>query len=117
VRRCQGYARDWGYGGLLMTNLFAFRATDPQVMKAAPDPIGPDNDLYLRNTAKKAGLVVAAWGNHGAFQGRSQEVVRMLKEAGAELRCLKMTGQGEPGHPLYLPKNLQPISLSTFPHR
>jgi hypothetical protein len=112
VRRCQGYAQAWGYGGLVMTNLFAFRATDPRVMKAAPDPVGPENDRYLLDAARRAGLVMATWGNHGAFRGRSREVVGMLKGEGVELMCLKMTGQGEPGHPLYLPKNLQSIKLT-----
>jgi len=111
VRRCLGYAKQWGYGRMVMLNIFAFRATDPRVMKAAPDPVGPENDRYLLEASRRAHLVVAAWGNHGAFRGRSKRVVEMLRQAGVELRCLKLTGQGEPGHPLYLPKNLQPVRL------
>lgn len=116
VRRCLGYAKKWGYGRMVMLNIFAFRATDPRAMKAAADPVGPGNDTFLLDSAKRSALVVAAWGNHGAFQGRSKYVVGMLKKAGVELHCLKLTGQGEPGHPLYLPKDLQPVSLALKSH-
>ena len=51
VRRCINYAKAWGYAGLCMTNLFAYRATDPVVMKAVAEPIGPDNDRYLAECA------------------------------------------------------------------
>lgn len=111
VRRCIGYARAWGYGGLIMTNVFAFRATDPNDMKAAPDPVGPNNDRWLIECARTAGLVVAAWGNDGAFQGRGRQVVEMMRQAGVQLMCLRTTQGGAPGHPLYLPGKLRPIPL------
>ena len=44
IRRCIRFARDWGYGGLLMGNLYALRATDPQELTRAvepPDTISP----------------------------------------------------------------------------
>jgi len=75
VRRCLGYAKQWGFGGMIMLNIFAFRATNPRVMKAAADPVGPDNDGCLTTVANRVTLVVAAWGNDGAFRGRSREVV------------------------------------------
>ena len=105
IRRCIDYARRWGYGGLYVTNIFAFRATDPKVMKAAPDPIGPENDRWLRKTAKRAGLVVAAWGTHGAFKDRAQEVIEQIPN----LHCFRITQNGWPEHPLYLPKSLTPV--------
>jgi hypothetical protein len=111
VRRCLGYAKSWGYGRMMMLNIFAFRATDPRVMKTSSDPVGPENDTFLLNSAKRSTLVVCAWGNDGAYRGRSRQVVEMLLEAGVELMCLRLTKQGEPGHPLYLPKNLQPLLL------
>ena len=57
-----------------MTNLFAYRATLPEVMKATSDPVGPDNDEYLRALAADAGVVVAAWGANGTHKGRDAEV-------------------------------------------
>lgn len=104
IRRCVGFAKDWGYSGLCMTNLFAFRATDPAKMLAAPDPVGPDNDKVLQELAQNAGVVVAAWGTHGAHLKRDAHVRSLLPR----LHCLWLTKAGFPGHPLYLPKNLTP---------
>lgn len=106
IRRCVAFARSWGYSGLLMTNLFAWRATDPRDMLAADDPVGPDNDQTLRATWLAAGITVAAWGTHGTHQGRDAHVRAMLPA----LHCLRLTKDGHPGHPLYLPRNLPPLA-------
>jgi len=105
IRRCIGYARAWGYAGLCMTNLFAFRARSPKVMKVAEDPIGPDNDRAFLDMAKCAGVIVAAWGVHGAYRQRDEQVRKMLPH----LHYLRLTKEGFPGHPLFLPKELQPV--------
>src|ERR1700693_1820950 len=102
VERQQRRARQLGYGRLVVTNLFAFRATDPRDMKAAGEPVGPENDRHILEAAKEAGIVICAWGIHGAFLGRSKAVRTMLREAGVKLHRLEMTKGGEPGHPLYL---------------
>lgn len=105
IRRCIGFARAWGYGGLVMANLFAWRDTAPAGMMAAADPVGPDNDRVLQAEHVRAALTVAAWGAHGAHLGRD-EVVRALLP---RLHCLRLTKHGHPGHPLYLPASLQPV--------
>lgn len=105
VTRCIGYAKDWGYAGLCMMNLFAFRATLPKDMKAVGDPIGPDNNSALIAMAEKVAIVVATWGNHGKYMERAETVKKMLPE----LYCLRLTKSGCPAHPLYLPKDLRPI--------
>ena len=107
IRRCIGFAKAWGYGGLCMANLFAFRATQPAAMKAAHDPVGPDNDHALRESAERAGLLVAAWGVHGAHQDRAAAVMAMLPG----IHCLRLTKDGHPGHPLYLPRGLKPVVM------
>jgi hypothetical protein len=104
IRRCVAFAKAWGYGGLFMTNLFAFRATDPADMKRAADPYGWDNDHTLTSLARRAGIVVAAWGAHGAYQGRDRSVRLLVPN----LHYLRLTKAGHPGHPLYLPANLTP---------
>jgi len=106
IRRCVAFARMWGYGGLMMTNLFAWRATDPHDMLAAEDPVGPDNDQTLRACWLNAAITVAAWGTHGTHQGRGAHVRAMLPA----LHCLRLTKDRHPGHPLYLPKNLPPLA-------
>ena len=91
-----------------MGNIFGFRATDPKVMKAAKDPIGPDNNAWLLKLHDEADLTVGAWGNHGEFLNRGKEVVELI----SDLKCLKITGKRFPSHPLYLPKSLKPIPYS-----
>lgn len=111
VTRCINYAKAWGYGGIYMMNIFAFRATDPRDMKAAPDPVGPENNHFLWKTAAKAGLpLIAAWGTHGTFQNREHQVLELLKRE-FPIYCLGKTKDGHPKHPLYLKKDLNPIPL------
>ena len=108
IRRVIGFSKAWGFSGLCMTNLFAFAATQPRVMLAEPDPVGPDNDAHLIELAKDAGVVVAAWGTHGRHRGRDAEVKFLLPN----LNYLALTKDGHPGHPLYLPADLKPIAWS-----
>jgi hypothetical protein len=105
IRRCIAFAQVWGYSGLCMTNLFAWRATQPTEMMRAPDPVGPENDTWLLKTASQAAIVIAAWGVHGAFAGRDLVVRQML----SRLSYLRLTKNGYPEHLLYLPKTLLPV--------
>jgi hypothetical protein len=104
IRRCMSFAQSWGYDGLCMVNLFAYRATLPEKMKRARDPVGPETDKWLKRLAKKADVVIAAWGVHGQFMQRDQAVQQLV----APLHYLRLTKRGYPGHPLYLPKTLEP---------
>src|SRR6059058_2607536 len=101
--RARLFAERWGYGALIVTNLFGWRATDPQDMKAAREPVGRGNDRAILRAAREAGIVVCAWGNHGAHLGRSVAVQTMLAKAGVRTHVLRMNSGGEPAHPLYLP--------------
>ena len=104
VRRCIGYAKDWGYTAICMTNIFAYRATLPGDMMAVSDPVGPQNDSALVEVAQDACIVIAAWGVNGSYLNRGEEVQKLLPN----LHYLKLTKEGFPAHPLYLPKNLKP---------
>lgn len=106
IRRCVAFAKAWGYAGLCMTNLFAFRATQPKDMLRVTDPIGPDNDDHLQAVSIGAGVIVAAWGTNGTHMERDVAVRRMLPD----LHYLALTKAGHPGHPLYLPKTLTPAA-------
>jgi len=107
-RRCVGFARAWGFGAYVMTNIFAYRSTDPKGLLTVDDPVGPENDIAIRRVAFDANLVVAAWGVHGALHDRGAQVVKMLQEMGVTVLCLGTTKAGHPRHPLYLPKNVKP---------
>lgn len=102
VRRCIGFARAWGFGGLVMTNVCAYRSTDPRMLLTVVDPIGPDNDDHLKTQAAAAGLVLAAWSAHPLAIALGPGVAAML--APVPLRCLGRTRGGAPRHPLYVPK-------------
>lgn len=103
IRRCIGFAKRWGYGGLVMLNLFAYRSTDPRGLKVAADPVGPENDETLLRVTAEAGCVIAAWGAHGALFGRDAAVRRLL--AHLTLDHLGLTKAGHPRHPLYLARS------------
>jgi len=105
IRKCIGFAKRWGYSALCMTNLFAFRATDPRKMMGYSKPVGPDNDRWLAATAREADRIIAAWGTKGEFMGRAEEVLKLLHN----VECLRKTGQGFPEHPLYVPYETRPI--------
>ena len=106
--RARLYAERWGYGALIVTNIFGWRATDPEEMKAVRDPVGRGNDRAILRAAQESAIVVCAWGNHGAHRGRSEAVRELLRKAKIEARVLRMNAGGEPAHPLYLPANLKP---------
>jgi hypothetical protein len=113
ARRCVNYARSWGYAGLVITNLFALRSTDPRALRTAADPIGPDNDRHLVEQARPAPLVVCGWGNHGPLRGRAAAVLGLFRREGIALHCLRLSKDGHPCHPLYLPGDLKPIPFTT----
>lgn len=105
IRRCIGFARRERRRRLWMLNLFAFRATDPKVMKRADDPVGANNDKALLAVAGTPGaLVVACWGAHGDHQDRGRQVLALLLDAGITVHTLGWTKGGHPKHPLYLSK-------------
>lgn len=108
--RARDYAERWGYGALIVTNVFGWRATDPDDMKAAEDPVGPGNDAAIVKAAKTSALVVCAWGNHGGYRSRSKEILQTLRARNISLHCLRLNANGEPAHPLYLPGSLRPCA-------
>lgn len=107
--RARAYAERWGYGALIVTNLFAWRATDPEVMKQAQEPVGRSSNQAILRAARQCGVVVCAWGNHGAHLGRAATVLANLRGAGVPLHALRITAEGQPSHPLYLPGKLRPV--------
>ena len=114
VERCERRARTLGFGAFRVTNIFAFRATDPKVMRAEADPVGPANDAAIVESARDwlrggADALVCAWGTHGAHLGRGPAVERLLRETRRELPVLGLTQAGHPQHPLYISYDRQPV--------
>jgi len=108
VERCERRARALGFDGFAVANIFAYRATDPKVMRAVVDPVGPGNDVAILERADWAGAVICAWGTHGLYLGRGQAVEAELRGAGRPLQHLGLTQGGQPRHPLYVGYDRQP---------
>lgn len=104
IRRCCGFARTWGLGGIVVVNLFAYRATDCRVLAGLSSAvaIGPDNDRAILAACRRrdARLLVAGWGLRGDLYWRDRRVRTLLR--GRPLLCLGRTAGGAPRHPLYV---------------
>lgn len=101
IRRCMGFAWDWGYLVMKVVNLFAMRATDPRKLRTATrDPIGHLNPGVLRSEAAGANTIVAAWGAGGSYLGQDEKVKKLLGDY--TLCCLGKTAKGHPRHPLFV---------------
>ncbi len=111
IRRCIGFAKAWGYSGLVLGNAFALRSTDPAALYVHDDPVGPDNDAALAAIARDAERVVCGWGTNGRHKDRGAAVLTMLRSAGATPMALSLTAGGSPGHPLYLRADAQPFPV------
>lgn len=109
LRRIRGFTMREGGTVFVMTNLFAWRDTDPKKMKVAADPIGPENDALLVETAAASDVIVCAWGTHGGFRDRARAVVERLRQHHV-LMCLGWNADGSPLHPLYVP-GMTPLQL------
>ena len=108
VERCERRARTLGYGGFRVTNIFAWRDTDPKAMRAALDPVGPANDAAILEGTAWANTVVAAWGTHGAHLDRGAHVEALLRASAQPVYHLGITKDGHPKHPLYISYSEQP---------
>lgn len=113
VERCERRAYAGGFAGLIVMNIFAICATDPDDMKAAGDPVGPENDDHIGQVLALATLaaaggqalawkICAGWGIHGSHLGRDRVVSALFERAGVPLYCLGVTASGQPRHPLYV---------------
>lgn len=102
IRRCVGFSKREGAGGLEVLNLFALRATNPDALLSAADPIGPDNDEWIREILHPHSRVICAWGAHGSLRDRASSVVRRLRDSGINLQALGLTAHRQPKHPLYI---------------
>jgi len=110
VERCERRARALGFGAFRVTNIFAWRDTDPRAMRAAEDPVGPENDEAIRDACRWAHRTICAWGLHGAHLDRGPTVERMLRAIGTPLYHLGLSKTGHPKHPLYIAYAEEPRS-------
>jgi hypothetical protein len=106
IRRCIGFAKAWGYDGLGVVNLYAYRSTDPKALKNVIDPIGPDNTATILNVLTHNKDFVCAWGAN-ASRARSEGVLSILRVGKANIYVLGLTKEGKPRHPLFMPASAE----------
>lgn len=110
VARCESRARREGYGGLLISNLFSLRSTDPLGLRKTPKPNHPRNDSFVLLNAMRSERTICAWGSHAMIRSivapRAAHVLSILRAREIRLHVLKLTKDGHPWHPLYLPDSL-----------
>jgi hypothetical protein len=113
IRRCIGFAKSWGYGGLYVCNLFAYRATNPKELLNADNPFGNDNSLHIKNIANETETIICAWGNKPILHKvlKNKNPYKLLGLESSKLYYLQFSKDNVPKHPLYLNSNLQPIQI------
>lgn len=108
VERCERRARALGFGAFRVTNIFAWRDTDPRAMRAVEDPVGPANDQTILEGCDWADQIIAAWGSHGDHRNHGAHIAGLLRDTGREVYALGLTKAGHPKHPLYIAYTQQP---------
>lgn len=114
IRKCMKYARAWGFGGIYVVNLFAFRASKPvNLPKDIDEATGPYNVDYVYEVLGAMDMV-AAWGAHDqALASPIRRQVLMTGRAHSQMispvLALGLTKHGEPRHPLYMKDDVEPV--------
>lgn len=103
IRRCVAYSTAWGYGAILVGNVFPYRATDPRELTGA-DRDGVGNWLHIRQMSLEASLIVCAWGANPLCVHSRENVVRCVHDR--PIRCLGLSPTGAPFHPLQRTRKL-----------
>jgi hypothetical protein len=116
VTRMMGFAKQWGFGRMDVVNLFAFRSSNPKALLGVADPVGPENDNHIAQAVAEAEVIVAGWGSSipRKLLWRRDSVRRLL--VGKTVMCLNKTEEGDPRHPLYLPKTV-PLEVLWQPNQ
>jgi hypothetical protein len=102
IRKIIKFSKSWGYGGVYVGNLYAFRSTDPKALRHTHDPVGEDNIEHITKLISLSDIVVYAWGNKNMEPDWLRELVDTPY-------CIDISKNGNiPKHPLYLKGDLQP---------
>jgi hypothetical protein len=106
VTKWDGFTVRFGGSRLIVGNPYAFCATDVRELASAADPIGPENDRYLREIIAEADILVPCWGNRSKvpprLRSRFDDLADMIFAAGKPVKVFGFTKSGDPLHPLML---------------
>lgn len=108
IKRCMNFAKTWNCGGIKVVNVFAYRATNPKELLKVQNPIGIENEKYIREALINAGLIILAWGSSCTKLKKGYLKVKELLKNIELFYCLGITNDGFPKHPLYLSGTTMP---------
>lgn len=116
IRRCINFAKSWGFGGLMVGNLFAYRATNPKELLNVLDPAGEENQKFLDEMFETCETIVCAWGNSKIVSTihKRDSGYKPLGPSKDRLHYLELSNDGTPKHPLYLKGDLKPIQYKIY---
>lgn len=110
IRRCIGFAKSWGFGGLYVGNLFAFRSPNPKDLLTEDNPVGKMNCYHLNSMSLKCDMVVCAWGNKPILN-KMKAKMPLIYDKASKRHYIELSKDGTPKHPLYLKGDLKPNSF------
>ena len=108
IRRCIGFAKEWGFGGLSIVNLFAYCSHNPKELLKVKDPVGHENDKMLKKYISQSDKIILVWGNQGNYLKRNEKVLKLIKKP----LCLKINKNGAPAHPFILERHFKTDTIS-----
>lgn len=108
IRRVKAMAKNLGFGGVYMVNLFSFVTAYPDELMKCADPVN-ENDVWLQKVAAQCADIIFAWGNFKEAQERAKKVIEMFPIA----KALHINKNGSPKHPLYCKGDTVPVLYRT----
>ena len=111
MAHCIEQAKRLGFGGVEVCNLYAFRSTDPKVLRKADDPVGPENPSEIGAAAAMLSVVICGWGEHAETIDRGGWITSARHLIGDQSKsmCLGINKDGSPKYPLGLSYDVEPV--------
>lgn len=126
LKRCMHFSKAWGYGGLIITNLYPYRSPSPPECRRWAARDHKYSDLLVRKqlirnqkevlaACQTSDIIVAAWGNQPwAAKWSVHMLTQIQKNTDKPIYCLGTTQNGNPKHPMArarhrVPNDQQPL--------
>lgn len=108
IRRVISFAKDWGFGGVYMVNLFSQVTAYPKELRTHSHIEIEHNLDLVKEYARKCNRIVFAWGN---FK-EAWEIGRRYAEVFENSYALQINKNGSPKHPLYVRADIEPVKFN-----